>query len=638
MDGGLTALGGFLYQTIGALGLKAGAYQEMTDHTTGSTDLETLLGFAKSGDIHYEDLDQDASIRSVLHGEQQGYILVQFKFSSQDPPETITLPDLEEILQRLRKSEARARHLGYQVTGFSLLSNRRLSEPARQRADEAGADRPPLHVAPSLPDDLWEGLLRRFAQTYGCVESEIESGIREGIGTVMQLAGSHGRPVITKELLVKIFTGHGTTRPLTPETVARHSIQELRTFFKRILPLHASNTQLLLRQQILDELSRRIELEGHAFIVLSGLGGNGKTLSLFQWMDGCLTSPLPQRQGAYYTLLPAKNVEADCFAHILCTWAGVPPGHPWSALHRPEYVLERLKIARQVHATMTTSHPVFILGLDAVDEALLQQDRLALRQLLMWFWEQEERWSQQRPQATLIVTCRNVNDLVTKWLDVSPDYLDAREAALPLELLEIKVDEFTADELCEVARMSMPDVAGRFEKAALVTNELRGTGSLRSQAPAILHDLSSAQAVDEEVFTALRHPILWRCFLNLDAQTQSLALNGESAALAQLTLRFMHQFCQRARARGQQTDIDLLEVVKAVAYTCEQHASPRYTRRQWIEAASRTGYMSDPLAEKLFVEALSFGLIRGDGGAWWRWHHPFIGEYLALKPPSLEDE
>jgi len=202
MDGGLTALGGFLYQAVGALGLKAGAFQEMTNRTTGSTDLETLLGFAKSGVIHYEDLDQDASIQSVLHGEQQGYVLVQFKYSSQNPPETITLPELEEILQRLRRSEAKARLLGYQVTGYSLLSNRRLSEPARHHADEARAGRPPLYVARSLPDDLWEGLLRRFAQTYGCVDSEIERGIREGIGTVMQQAGSHGRPVITKELLV----------------------------------------------------------------------------------------------------------------------------------------------------------------------------------------------------------------------------------------------------------------------------------------------------------------------------------------------------------------------------------------------------------------------------------------------------
>lgn len=77
IDGGLTALGGFLYQTVGAMGIAAGAYQNISGLQLENADIETLLGFAKESVIRYEDEDQDTSIRYMLHGEQRGYILVQ---------------------------------------------------------------------------------------------------------------------------------------------------------------------------------------------------------------------------------------------------------------------------------------------------------------------------------------------------------------------------------------------------------------------------------------------------------------------------------------------------------------------------------------------------------------------------------
>src|SRR5438094_922836 len=115
MDGGLTALGGFLYQTVVALSLKAAAFQEYHDAPNNKGDLETVLGFAKDGEVRYEDEDQDVSIRDVLHGEQPGYILVQLKYSGISPRLPITKYELRNIISRLQASEEKVRARGQQV-------------------------------------------------------------------------------------------------------------------------------------------------------------------------------------------------------------------------------------------------------------------------------------------------------------------------------------------------------------------------------------------------------------------------------------------------------------------------------------------------------------------------------------------
>jgi hypothetical protein len=181
IDGGLTAIGGFLYQTVVALSLKADTFQAYHDAPTNQDDLETVLGFAKEGEVRYEDEDQDVSIRDVLHGEQPGYILVQIKYSSVAPRPPITPYDLRKIISRLQASEEKVRAKGRQVTAYSLLTNRPLNADALQIVKTY---RLPFYVAPSLPEHYGEERLRQFARRFGCIDSEIEAGIRKGIGDV----------------------------------------------------------------------------------------------------------------------------------------------------------------------------------------------------------------------------------------------------------------------------------------------------------------------------------------------------------------------------------------------------------------------------------------------------------------------
>lgn len=100
IDGGLTALAGYLYQTVGVLGMQAKAYR--LENLIGSNDLEALLMLIQQGELLYEYLDQDAAItrRSLGIDPQAEIVLVQFKFSRQTPPAKIGKQELFTILFR----------------------------------------------------------------------------------------------------------------------------------------------------------------------------------------------------------------------------------------------------------------------------------------------------------------------------------------------------------------------------------------------------------------------------------------------------------------------------------------------------------------------------------------------------------
>src|ERR1700730_9361429 len=126
IDGGLTALAGYLYQTVGVLGMQAKAYR--FENLTGSNDLEALLMLIQQGELLYEYLDQDAAITRCSLGidPQTEILLVQFKFSRQIPPAKIGEQELSTILTRLLESARRAKNLGQQIIGYALISNREL--------------------------------------------------------------------------------------------------------------------------------------------------------------------------------------------------------------------------------------------------------------------------------------------------------------------------------------------------------------------------------------------------------------------------------------------------------------------------------------------------------------------------------
>ncbi|MFL5701532.1 MAG: NACHT domain-containing protein [Ktedonobacteraceae bacterium] len=347
---------------------------------------------------------------------------------------------------------------GHQVTGYSLLTNRPLNDAAWQLAKSSPV---PFYVASSLPERYWEERLRRFARCFSCTDTEVADGIRRGIGDLLQRVTHRryfGEPVITREMLIEAFTGSPATHALTPDIVAEKSRQQLNRLFRQ--PFHLGQLPFVLRPSIQKQLSDLVEQ--HAFIVLSGTGGNGKTTALWQWIEDCLTSRLPQQRGIYYHLDSADKVQRDFLAVRFCRWARVPTTHHWMILNIPEQIIDRLEIARNASTKLPLEHPlIFVLALDAVDEAFQQPDKDALKELLMWFWEQETQLNV-RPRATLIITCRETKELARNWLRIiSPHEKEPK----PFRDIEVEVKEFSPDELVAAARQCLPTVADRFEKA-----------------------------------------------------------------------------------------------------------------------------------------------------------------------------
>ncbi|GHP00793.1 hypothetical protein KSF_108400 [Reticulibacter mediterranei] len=295
-----------------------------------------------------------------------------------------------------------------------------------------------------------------------------------------------------------------------------------------------------------------------------------------------------------------------------------------------------------------------VLGLDAVDEALHESGKQnALRKLLLWSWEQEGHLRQQ-PRATLIVTCRNTNELA-HWLGISSPY---EYELKPFHEVEVVVDEFSKQELILAVSLHLPIFAERFtqtyealsphgmslsdifdhpDKMRLFLNEtgLRQVEAWQNVQPESLF----LPAVHAEVFEALRHPTLWHCLLKLDGAMQSRVLDGDAEALAHLASRFLFWFCTKVQARGKRMrHEEMIEVLKVIARHCDPHQSPLHQQKEWMTHASRTAYMNHNQAKNFFEEALSAGLIVPDKAGWWRWRHAFIGEYLARQPFHLEED
>jgi hypothetical protein len=644
-DGGITALAGFLYQTIGTIGLAVSAFQQASDD--GAVDLETLLGIEAAGEIHYEHFDQDATIQEVFPDKKHtGYMLIQFKYSRVRPERAITPTELKKIATRLQVSEKRANDLGQSVTRYVLLTNRPLSETALPLINPTGtATNAHPKKTTSIPDilqrlqvikpishEIWEHAIQEYASNHGCLEHEIKRGLHECIGQLTLRASTHGSTLLTKEDLLFALTSNRQARPLLPANIAKHCQAQLTDLAER--RQFEPDQRQLVRRDLLTQLSHYAET--HALIALTGSGGNGKTVALWHWIEESLHSLLPQKHGVYYALVAAEDADNDCLGEQLHAWAQLPLGHSWraEAHHHPESVLLRLQAARR-----DGKHPLLLLGVDAVDEVLLANSRPGLRSLLRWFWQEGKQAQREHrlPQATAIITCRDYDTLTREWLEITSHFghLQTEQNILA----HVDVSRFSDQELLAAAQHNVPDLAERFLETISPIEQRHGLDSrsdlLSPTLPEFIELLQPGASSDPppliapEVFQSLHHPVLWQCLLLLDPLQQARALDGASESLARLAAFFTHWFCTKAKRRGYHLDIPhLVEVIGTIAHQCSHQISTYHTRAQWLEAIHTTGLMSDNEARSFFDEALSAGLINYDGNNRWYWCHPFICDHL----------
>jgi hypothetical protein len=419
-DGGVSALAGYLYQIVGVLGMKAWAH--CSDASSDSEKLDALLTLTRTAGLHHEHFDQDAVIWQLGIESDDECVFVQFKFSRQTPPPTISPGELLDIVNGLDKSSQRASELGCNVTGYALVTNRQLGDQAEElrQAAKKGVSHPrlksneqstilnQLRIITELHLSEWDVVLRRFGREFGATEQEVEDGINKLIGYVFSQTVKQNGVLVTEANLIEAFTGCQDARPLIPESVVEHSARSINDFPIN-LPMAPVRRQLL--NEITEATSKR------ALVVLHGLGGCGKPVALCQWAQE-LTAVSPPGAGAFTTIGLASDAVRFWIAEVICEWGNIFQ-NPSRRSEQPEHALERLRLANPDLAL-----PIIHLGLDGLDEAIGNADQVNIvKEILRWFWEEDKRLQQELrpPRATLVLTCRDARDLEQKWLrlDVS---------------------------------------------------------------------------------------------------------------------------------------------------------------------------------------------------------------------------
>jgi hypothetical protein len=617
-DGGRTALAGYLYQMVGALGMRAWA--DCSEDAPDATEIEAFIGLVQDGEVEHEYLDQDVGLQ-LQTGE---LVLVQFKFSSQEPPSKITPQELKEIADRLNHSARKALAIRKLVTGYVLITNRKLGPGAQNMVDAAkqGVGQhdvnndqrsilEKLHIITELSLDRWTQALRNFAREFGLTDEEIETGVDQLIGNLTRRTVADALTPFTHDDLVYAFMNYKGSYPLIPEYLQNYS-QKRSSDFLGQLGLRADEEPV--RRQLLQEISEAVA--ERALVILDGDGGSGKTVGLWHWISSRVES-LHESSIALSVVMHAHDVQRYCMAAIVCDCGDLPYGHP-HRLESHEKALERLYIANSESAP-----PILFIGIDGLDEELSIDQKQVISDVLQWFWKEDKvaRQESRPPRAALIVTCRDSEEVIKNWLRIDTGFSNTGQ----LHPLNLIVDDFSVGELLEGVRLSLPDLYENFTQTLQpdllqIDNNLGAFGVVDFTRP----------AVNEQILEALKHPAMWRSLLDLQPNDRYAVLNGDAYAIQELSRIFIRWFCSKALKRGfLLEEAELLQVLQAVADSSLNNNLIQQTRVSWIDSACSTQLVTQRGAEKLYREALSAGMIRKDDKNHWRWRHLFICDYLA---------
>lgn len=649
INGGQIAFCGFLYQIVGTLGLRAWA--ECRDQTAEYGKIEGLLDFVLTNDLYHEVADRDAFIQGLSDMTRGDSIVVQFKFSLKPLDHPLRPADFAEICRRFHQTASAQQRKPQSGVKYFVITNRPLSTELhpiildqapdqrqfiqlekpqatrrKKRADDTDhecltAILQRTEVVEGLHFERFERQLRAFAAEYGVHggdperperDSEFDRGLRELIGALSQQAAWQDPYPITADFLAQTFRGYSAPRKLTVTAVEEYTRESRRTISGE-LGVHGHPIRRRLLEQVLENA------DDHAFVVLSGPGGNGKSVLGWQAVEAAFADGIAQHPvaGAF---LSAHDVEPHALSWIAGEWANVP-AHKRTESN--EEVITRLRIANR------GARPVFCLCLDGLDEVEAGHPHArSIESLLRWFWKQEEDLLRQRhvegsiapPEATLIVTCRDEQDEVISWLGgrLSPAFKETPPKPIP-------IPEFTPEEIVQAARSIVPRQAARIEDAVdpLFSRPDGATG--RSS----LSPVVGRSILHPDVRAALAHPVMWYAISGLPDEQVDAMLDGRLDALDALAGRFIEWFTDKVTKRRRVPEDQISYVLQAVSRHATAMSSAELPYGLWRESSRQAG-LSDLVGTHLYREARSAGLIEEVSlFQRWSWRHPFVAQYLA---------
>ncbi len=213
-NGGRAALGGFLYQMIGILGLKTWA-EIFFDDPLNSPELDALFKTVVDGSLLHELHDQDGVINKFGITQEDECIFFQFKYTSNPSPGTIGQSDLWEIINKLLVGKRKAEQQGQTATNYFLITNRRLGPTAIDLINRAKNSSHPDEEQQilkkisthELSQQQFEDKLICYGRSFGLDDSEISNGISKLIGNLLRnTAGGIPHPIVIQDI-IEAFTG-----------------------------------------------------------------------------------------------------------------------------------------------------------------------------------------------------------------------------------------------------------------------------------------------------------------------------------------------------------------------------------------------------------------------------------------------
>jgi len=615
-DGGRAALGGFLYQVVAVIGLRA-LFESREDR---EDELSALLSVNGDICIEHEKFDSDAVVEG-LEASGGGISLVQFKYSRLVPPPPVALSEYEGTVHALSNAGARAKRLGKAVSYYYLITNRSLSSvdtaKFRCKRDCEVANR--LVVVPKIGLDRWLDGLEKFGRSFGCSDQEIEDGIYELVGRVIYSTNS-GNSSVERGDLVKAMAGYRDAKPIRRDDLQARMGEDLRRVSEDLWPSGKP-----VRRKQWDKISQAILSEGRAILFLVGDGGSGKSTALVDWLLQQLRSEPPHLPCVSMNL--PKSGHSSWIADLVADWSDLPLSFRDRREEPTDRVIERLVVANPDLAP-----PILVLGLDGLDETTsMAANHDAVRRILDWFRREDETAREQLrpPAASLIVTSRQLGDIENQFLNfASSGFPPAWKPTT------VHFDDFSDDDLREAARICVREHAGRFHSST----RSNAYGSMETVDDGSGHSLilidREYRPIHPDVLASLRHPSMWRAFLGLSSQTQGRALDGDATALASLAECFTEWFCQKLRNRQQHlTSHAILEALAEIARQGGSSTAPFDVEKDWCAPAQSAGLARDQ-ARMLFAEARSAGYVRSQARNRWTWRHAFCPEYLRVSTPA----
>ncbi len=579
--------------------------------------MESLIELAQDPNaLIHEAYDSDVAIvHEIIGAVRKGIALVQFKYSERGVDTPIDIPEFKKILDSFLTAEKRVGKDNAKVTGIHLITNRvyrdktecvAVGHNSKVFKDDLTTDQRRIATIlkheSGIEPEFWRERLYLFGKTFGLRDDEVAAGCERLLGFVIEQTVAQGTCEIMQHTLIERLTGSREARQITHASLAGSLVEHL----DELGP--PPNCVIVERSTAQEEYAA---FANRAVILLTGLGGTGKTATLRKWAEAeTATSFVAARRSAAVT---------QTWIHEqIAGWRCI-----YGQNESSDAALSRLRTANP-----NSSIPILHLAIDGVDECLEPgQHANGVRELVRWFHECDKEVTsgrQKTPTARLLVTCRNASDFEGLWAP-NPSGLSMNQSDPPPE---IRFGDFSEDEfaqLVEGERVALGEsMCDRLMQSVAtpigVTEEGYVSVDLQSSARG---NVGPSNAL------LLRQPTMWACFLHVSSKAREAFLQDEKEGRFAVASRFVDRFTAKVASRcNHLCQRESLAALKALAIISRSEGSAAQTVSRWHAVVSAAlGDVGAP-ARRLLAEALSAGLVDEEQFRW-RWRYQFVADYLA---------